>query len=212
MKPVVTKTKTPAEYLREPYARVLIPDEDGGFTAEILEFPGCVSEGDSAEEALANLEEAATNWIETTLEQDQNIPEPYANYGYGGKVALRLPRSLHRKASQLAERDKVSLNTFLVEAVAAKVASRELSDDLRSEVKQLLEEMEHRLTKQTAQHGWKLASSLVGLFDENATARPFGGMLPRQFYNRLQFSVESLSAGESEASLSELLSQIKRQL
>ena len=121
-----THTKTPEEYLREPYARILIPEEDGRFSAEILEFPGCFSQGDTAEEAIRNLEEAARNWVEATLKLCRPIPEPSSNYGFGGKVALRLPRSLHKRAVQLAQRDGVSLNTFLVGAIAARVGAEDL--------------------------------------------------------------------------------------
>ena len=45
------------------------------------------------------------------------------NQGFGGKVALRLPKSLHRQAAQLAARDGVSLNQFLVSAIAERVGA-----------------------------------------------------------------------------------------
>jgi|GEM_PF-1205865 len=125
-KDIQTK-KTAADYLKEPYSRVLIPEGDGGYSAELLEFHGCVSQGDSAEEALNNLDQAATNWIEETIRRGNPIPPPSISYGYSGKVALRLPRSLHRKAVEMAERDKVSLNTFLVEAIAARVSATDLA-------------------------------------------------------------------------------------
>src|SRR5712691_10885211 len=102
--------KSIQEYLKEPYARILIPDEEGGFSAEILEFPGCFAEGDTANEAMQNLEEAAEAWIEAALAQGLEIPEPMINQGYGGKIALRLPRGLHRQAARMAERDGTSLN------------------------------------------------------------------------------------------------------
>jgi predicted RNase H-like HicB family nuclease len=115
---------TPRDYLKKPYARVLTPDADyGGYTAEILEFPGCVTEGDTPHEALENLEEAAEGWIEAALSMGQDIPEPSDAQGYGGRVALRLPRSLHRRAMQLAERDGTSLNQFLVAAIAERVGA-----------------------------------------------------------------------------------------
>jgi len=115
---------TPRDYLTKPYARVLTPDaEYGGYTAEILEFPGCVTEGDTPDEALENLEAAAEGWIEAALSMGQDIPEPSDAQGYGGRVALRLPRSLHRRAMQLAERDGTSLNQFLVAAVAERVGA-----------------------------------------------------------------------------------------
>ena len=115
------------DYLKRPYARVLTPDEEyGGYTAEILEFPGCVTEGDTADEALENLEEAAEGWIEAALNIGQQIPEPSDSQGYGGRVALRLPRSLHRRAIQMAEREGTSLNQFIVAAVAERVGASTL--------------------------------------------------------------------------------------
>jgi antitoxin HicB len=126
MTTAVTRTKAPEKYLKLPYSRVLIPDEEGGYSAEILEFPGCYSDGDTAEEALANIEEAARNWIEATLEAGRPIPPPSTEYEYAGKVALRLPVSLHRQAVRLAERDRVSLNAWLVAAVAARAGAEDL--------------------------------------------------------------------------------------
>ena len=41
------------------YARVITPEADGGYSAEIVEFPGCVTQGETVEEAYANLEDAA---------------------------------------------------------------------------------------------------------------------------------------------------------
>ena len=93
--------KTPEEYLKEPYSRVLVPDEAGGYSAEMLEFPGCFAEGETAEETMQALERAAESWIQAALEQGQEIPQPFISQGYGGKVALRLPKSFHRKASNL---------------------------------------------------------------------------------------------------------------
>jgi predicted RNase H-like HicB family nuclease len=117
--------KTVEEYLKEPYSRVLIPDEGGGYSAEILEFPGCYAEGESADEAVQALERAAESWIQAALDQGQDIPQPFVNQGYSGKVALRLPRSIHRKAVHFAERDGTSLNQFLVSAIAARVGAEE---------------------------------------------------------------------------------------
>jgi predicted RNase H-like HicB family nuclease len=117
--------KTPEEYLKEPYSRVLVPDESGGYSAEMLEFPGCFAEGDTADEAMKALERAAESWIQAALDQGQEIPRPFVNQGYSGKVALRLPKSVHRKCIQFAERDGTSLNQFLVSAVAARIGAEE---------------------------------------------------------------------------------------
>ena len=45
--------------------KILIhPAEEGGFWAEVPALPGCVSEGDTIEETLANVREAAEGWLE----------------------------------------------------------------------------------------------------------------------------------------------------
>lgn len=118
--------KSSQDYLKESYARILTPEADGAFSAEILEFPGCFAEGNTADEAIRNLEEAAKSWIEVALDQKQEIPPPTTNIGYGGKIALRLPRSLHRLAMRRAERDRVSLNQCLVTAIAAWLGADDL--------------------------------------------------------------------------------------
>jgi len=118
-------------YLRRPYSRVLIPDEDTGtFAARILEFPGCVAQGRSPEEAYRRLEEAAESWLQAAIDLGQEIPEPAADISYSGKMALRMPKSLHKTAAELAEREGVSLNQFVVSAVAEKVGATKLYSEL----------------------------------------------------------------------------------
>ncbi|HKZ54579.1 MAG TPA: type II toxin-antitoxin system HicB family antitoxin [Anaerolineales bacterium] len=43
---------------------VLEPSDEGGFTAFVPSLPGCISEGDSQEEALANIQEAISLYLE----------------------------------------------------------------------------------------------------------------------------------------------------
>ncbi|RLD18336.1 MAG: type II toxin-antitoxin system HicB family antitoxin [Caldiserica bacterium] len=43
---------------------VLEPSEDGGFTAYVPSLPGCVSEGETKEEALENIKEAIKLYLE----------------------------------------------------------------------------------------------------------------------------------------------------
>ena len=112
-----------AEILRKPYARVLVPESDGTFRAEVVEFPGCIASGDTAIEALAALENVATSWLDATLARGQAIPEPIESVEHSGKLVLRLPKSLHAKAAYAAKRDGVSLNQFIVSSVAEQVGS-----------------------------------------------------------------------------------------
>ena len=43
---------------------VLEPSEEGGFTAYVPSLPGCISEGDSKDEALTNIKEAIELYLE----------------------------------------------------------------------------------------------------------------------------------------------------
>ncbi|GMT42920.1 MAG: hypothetical protein IEMM0002_1331 [bacterium] len=53
---------------------VLYPGEDDYWIAECPSLPGCVSQGTTKEEAVANIKEAIRGYIET-LEED-NLPVP----------------------------------------------------------------------------------------------------------------------------------------
>lgn len=121
---------TPVDILNKPYTRRLTPDESGGFVASVLEFPGCIAEGDTADEALTNLDAAAESWLEVALSHGQYIKDPIDFGGFNGKVALRMPRTLHRQVVELAEYEGCSLNQLLVMAVAHYVGGKQLIRDI----------------------------------------------------------------------------------
>jgi len=53
------------------------PDDlDGGFVVECLEIPGCVSEGETEEEAMANIREAIELCLEVRREKGLPLTVP----------------------------------------------------------------------------------------------------------------------------------------
>lgn len=50
--------------------------EDKSFIADVPELPGCMTHGASADEALANAQEAMQLWIDTAREFGDPVPEP----------------------------------------------------------------------------------------------------------------------------------------
>ena len=68
--------KTVEYYLSLPYSIELIPDEDGYWFARMPLLEGCMTNGESREDALTMLDDAFRGWIETALEQGIPIPEP----------------------------------------------------------------------------------------------------------------------------------------
>lgn len=51
-------------------------DVDAAFIAEVPELPGCLSDGETRSEALANAEDAMGVWIETARELGREVPVP----------------------------------------------------------------------------------------------------------------------------------------
>lgn len=51
-------------------------EEDGAFIAEVPELPGCVADGATYAEAVANVEVIIDEWIETARDLGREIPEP----------------------------------------------------------------------------------------------------------------------------------------
>lgn len=119
------KVEKDFSYFRSlPYRIELNPATEGGFVAAIPDLPGCITQGDTKEEALQMIEDARAAWIETALEEGFEIPEPVPNEDeFSGKFNLRIPRSLHRDLTKRAEREKVSLNmlaTYILSASMGK--------------------------------------------------------------------------------------------
>ena len=50
--------------------------DDGAYVAEVPELPGCMADGATYQEALANAEVIIAEWIETAREIGRTIPEP----------------------------------------------------------------------------------------------------------------------------------------
>src|SRR5574341_588296 len=75
--PEVPTDKTLDYYLSLPYPILLIPDpDDGSWFAEIPLLPGCMSDGSTVAEAMANLCEAQALWLEVAIERSRLINEP----------------------------------------------------------------------------------------------------------------------------------------
>ncbi len=57
-------------------------EEDRAFLAEVPELPGCMADGQSYQEALANAEAMILDWIETAREEGRTIPTPKNRMAY----------------------------------------------------------------------------------------------------------------------------------
>ncbi len=118
------KPKTVDDYVALPYTIELVPEPGVGVFARVVELPGCVTQGDTEEEALAMIREAMRLWIEVALEDGDPIPLPRQQHSYSGRISLRMPKSLHEQVAREAEFEGVSINQFIVTTLKGAVTSR----------------------------------------------------------------------------------------
>ena len=109
-----TRDKSLSFYLNRHYPTTFYPDDDGGFTVIIEDLPGCITQGDTIEEAFEMIAEARELWIESAYDHSDPIPPPSTEVEYSGKTMLRMPKYLHARLAESAKREDCSLNQYLV--------------------------------------------------------------------------------------------------
>lgn len=115
--------KTVEHYANLPYTIELRNTPGEGWFARVRELPGCMSQGETADDAVVNIQEAMHLWLEVSLEQGDAIPEPRSEEAYSGKFVIRVPRSLHRDLAETADQEGVSLNQYINAALAQSVGT-----------------------------------------------------------------------------------------
>jgi predicted RNase H-like HicB family nuclease len=54
----------------------LSSDDGGGFYASVPDLPGCMSDGETPQEAITNVQDAIICWIEAAKEAGRSVPKP----------------------------------------------------------------------------------------------------------------------------------------
>jgi antitoxin HicB len=74
--PDPTSAEAIEKILARPYCYIILPDDSFGlYSGFIPDFPGCVSAGETPEEALTGLFDSARSWLAVVLERGQEVPE-----------------------------------------------------------------------------------------------------------------------------------------
>lgn len=103
------------DYLKLPYRMEIIENQgERGYVVSYPDLPGCVSTGDTVEEAVANAQDAKRCWMEAALGDGIKIQKPDSLEDYSGQFKLRIPRSLHRSLAEHSKREGVSMNQYCV--------------------------------------------------------------------------------------------------
>jgi antitoxin HicB len=102
--------------------RPLSDVEGGGYLVEFPDFPGCVSDGETPEEAIREGKDALLSYMNTLEELGRPIP-PVGDI-YGGQWRQRVPKSLHAALARRAENEGVSLNMLVTTMLAEGIGRR----------------------------------------------------------------------------------------
>jgi antitoxin HicB len=101
--------------------RPLSKEEGGGYLVEYPDIPGCMSDGETIEEAIRNGREALRDCTEVFKESGRIIPKP------GIKAAQwrqRVPRTLYAKLTKRAENEGVSINSLVTAIIAEAIGAK----------------------------------------------------------------------------------------
>ena len=105
--------KTLNEYMAMTYRMEIVEDKDeGGYVISYPDLPGCITSGETIEEAVENATDAKKEWFIAALEDGVEIHEPDSLDNYSGQFKLRIPKSLHRSLAEHSKREGVSMNQY----------------------------------------------------------------------------------------------------
>lgn len=110
--------------------------EDQQYVVTCPSFPGLSALGETREQALQEAETVLHLFVESYKERRIELPEPRTVEEFSGQFRVRLPKSLHRQAAQLAESDGISLNQLVISAVEARVGAKQMGNRMLAEMKQ----------------------------------------------------------------------------
>ncbi len=102
--------------------RPLPKKEGGGYLVEYSDIPGCMSDGATIEEAIANGREALRDCIEVFEESGRKVPTPSVQ---AAQWRQRLPRTLYARLTREAENEGVSINSLVTAIIAEALGSRQ---------------------------------------------------------------------------------------
>ncbi len=113
----------------EPYYSIVVArlnaDDGGGYVAFVPDLHGCMSDGETPEEAFSNARQAIQEWIETAREVGRPVPEP-------GSAAKRATEQRAKLVHQLNEQ-KQAFEQLDVEIKSLRMRIESVSERLEND-------------------------------------------------------------------------------
>ncbi|RKZ25877.1 hypothetical protein DRQ29_05675 [bacterium] len=105
---------------------ITIQKFDSEYIASIEELPGCEAYGKTIEEALENLRYSKENWLLLSFRKGFFPPLPKND----DRLVIRIPKELHLKLGEFANRRNISFNSFLVDILSDWINKKDLKLNL----------------------------------------------------------------------------------
>jgi len=120
-------------YPFEAYAHVLTPlskEDGGGYLITFPDLPGCMSDGETMEEAIENGRDAFIGWVSAQIDMGRKVPAPtwrpeVIPQDVSGKFIQRVPKTTHAKLVHRAKAEGVSLNSLVLTFIAEGLGKKE---------------------------------------------------------------------------------------
>ena len=107
-------------YMNLPYTMTVKRHDDQGvyYLAGFVELPDLFMVGPTEEAAIKELLIEKPEYFEECIKRGFKIPIPVESQKYSGILNFRMPKHLHQTVAVIAEREGVSINQYLLSAVA----------------------------------------------------------------------------------------------
>lgn len=141
-------------------------DDHEFWVAESKDLKGCVGQGDTIEEAVAELSVNEEEWLKTAAELNMRIPEVSVETmeAYSGKFVVRVSPVIHKDASECAKKQGISLNQYVNNAILTANVSNTTAEAINRKLNELVSEV--RSIKRAGYRGASLCCEDV--FEYNA--------------------------------------------
>ena len=94
-------------------------EEGGGYLVTLPDLPGCIADGETIDDTVAEARDAFNAWAMAETEDKGGLPAPKT---YSGQFVQRIPKTLHMRLAKRAASEGVSLNQFAATLLARGLA------------------------------------------------------------------------------------------
>lgn len=117
-------------------------EEDAGYVCTSPEFPGISAFGESAEDAVKEMQDAVSGAVETYRAAGRTLPAPSMRSTFSGQFRLRVPKALHASLVERASTEGVSLNALVSCSLARMIGETSSTQSFVDRIVPVVERLE----------------------------------------------------------------------